>query len=441
MRVREAARARVAQSKAAARNTRVRGSNRRKDKPLLDPHGLYGTRTAQRMRNAQRRQTAQKFLLAASVVALLLLLFSRWETTRVGTLKAHDERRFGGEILSPIAQRADQIAWIERSGIVRVLDVRTQRARRIAQIELPASSAPLLLQNTVVVASEDGVIRNFDTRDNKLVWTRKTGATNLRLLQITSSNDKKSRVLIAASDSGQIAVIQIDNGATLWQRDLRATIGDALVTVNGKLWVPLGANLRGRGGLMCLDLANGSVLKSHDLNAAHIAALAVGDATRNRNRVISAGDNGALFCFDGANGKRVWKTFAQPTSSSSPDAAVVLRGDPLFKTYSWGERVFIGASDGALRAFDARNGRELWKFEARSVLRKPASLRHKVDGIERDFIVTTDNQGVVRVLDAQSGALQWQAATSSVSQGAFVLKNTIWNIASDGRVEQFQLPE
>ena len=441
LRQREAARARIAQDKAAARNRRVRGTSRSKDKPLLDPHGLYGTRTAQRMRASKRRQVGQKVLLFALVAFFVAMAWTRWHQPRIDTLALQKNVASGGEIASFAARSNDELWFVEQSGALRVLDLRNGATRRFATLDFASHAAPLIIASQVFVAAENGTIHALARADGRKLWTRKIGASMSANLQyrVLDVGGAKLNIVFAASDEGVIVALKAENGQTLWRRDLAATVGNDFSVVDNRLWIPIGATQNSRGGLAVLDLTNGNIEQNFDLGAAHIAALATGDARQNKQKLISAGDDGALFCFDGTTQKRLWKTFAQPLPNALQNAAIVLRGAPLFKTYSWGERVFIGGNDGVLRAYDATNGCELWHRKTDAPIgNRPVSWRPKTADGERDFVVCASNDGALRVLDARSGEEKWRINGDSESRGVFIRDNVLWNIAQNGVARSFQ---
>lgn len=441
LRQREAARARIAQGKAAARNRRVRGTSRSKDKPLLDPHGLYGTRTAQRMRASKRREISQKILLAVFVVTLVSMAWTRFHQPRIATLNLQKTAFAGGEIASFATLSDNELWFVESSGALRVLNLRNGAIRRFASLDFTSRAAPLVTASQVFIADEAGTVHALARANSRKLWTRKIGASlsadlQLRVLDVGGA---RQNVVLTASDEGVVVALKAENGQMLWRRDLSATIGNGFSVVGNRLWIPVAAARNSRGGLICLDLTTRKPIANSDLGAAHFAALSTGDAPQNKNKIVSAGDDGALFCFDSATQKRLWKTFAQPLPNQEKDTAIVLRGAPLFKTYSWGERVFIGGNDGVLRAFDATNGRELWRCEsAAPISNRPISWRLKTEGGERDFVICASNDGTLRVLDAQSGEEKWRIKNDSSSRGIFIADDMLWNVAQNGEVRSFQ---
>jgi outer membrane protein assembly factor BamB len=207
--------------------------------------------------------------------------------------------------------------------------------------------------------------------------------------------------------------------------------------------------------MACLDAKNGRILWRADLRAAHLSTPAIETTIDGKIWVYSAGDDGAVFRLNGATGKRDgggWKTFvaAQPEqwslwSSRIPTrepVAAVLRGEPLLKEYSWGTRLVLGGEDGALRCFDAENGRLLWTFDAgASVQSRPATLRLSQGKAEHDFLLVAGADRCYAI-DARRGQRIWEWQTDEVLRGAPLLdEDTIWMVTESGRILRFAIPE
>lgn len=244
---------------------------------------------------------------------------------------------------------------------------------------------------------------------------------------------------MTGNDAGQVVALDVRNGAPVWKRDLGAPVGNGLSALGAKIYVPLLSGAKSRGGLACLDAKSGAVLWRVETGAACLPTPAVG-ATLPKGKglcVFVVADNGSVFCFDANSGKRLWKTFVRPLPVNSSEA-VVLRGEPLLKSYRWGARIFISGSDGALRCLEARRGRELWRSESgAAILQRPLSMRATRDGVQSDFVVVgAKNQ--INALDAKNGDVSWQAHPRG-DVASFTLKDrTLWSISRDGLLERFE---
>jgi outer membrane protein assembly factor BamB len=133
-------------------------------------------------------------------------------------------------------------------------------------------------------------------------------------------------------------------------------------------------------------------------------------ATDKDIRVFAVGDDGAVFNLDLLTGRRErdgWKTFMRPISEAGAGGAVVLRAEPLLKTYSWGTRLFVGGNDGGVRCLDPRSGQVLWAFDAGAPVRSRIRSLRLRDGTAnaRDLILIGTDSPFLFALDARSGEL------------------------------------
>jgi outer membrane protein assembly factor BamB len=86
---------------------------------------------------------------------------------------------------------------------------------------------------------------------------------------------------------------------------------------------------------------------------------------------------------------------------------VVLRAEPLLKTYTWGTRLFVGGNDGGVRCLDARSGRVLWTFDAGAPVRCRLRSLRVPDGTQngRDLLLVGNDSLVLFAVDARTGEL------------------------------------
>ena len=334
-------------------------------------------------------------------------------------------------------------------------------ARTLLSADFPLRAQPLATGSSIVAVSEDGTVFLLDNNRTRWKWRSSTSITTrpavVRVLDSSSVQAAGSgqrnfgalsrqttaptgQIVVVGNDAGMVVALDVRNGAPVWKRDLDAPIGSGLTVLGAKLYVPLLSGAKTRGGVVCLDARSGAVLWRAETGAACLPPPAVGATLAKGKgvRVFVAADNGSVFCFDANSGKRIWKTFVRPLPDSAKNEAVVLRGEPLLKSYRWGARLFISGNDGALRCLEARQGSELWRFEGVTLtLQRPFSLRTMRDGTQNDFVVIgAGNQ--IDVLDAKSGALSRQAHPRS-EVASFVLKNqTLWSISRDGLLERFE---
>ncbi|HEX8235670.1 MAG TPA: PQQ-binding-like beta-propeller repeat protein [Abditibacteriaceae bacterium] len=467
-------------SQVAARNQQARRS-----KPLLDPHGIYGTRTAYRVRAAQRRQTIQ-YLCAFGVLLFGAGAFLSWlRAPRIANASAQWSRSLNTlPSAAPVAASSGDATWIlvpTESGKLITLNAASGEPGAVFTTTFPLRGEPVVSGGQAFVPGEDGALFAIDWPSGKALWSYRTASSMsarpalLRIpLPTAQSNQTVAttpvadvsspgtqqlrRVVVVGNDGGEIIALDAGQGKPLWRRKVDAAVGGALVAVTSTrvagadtpplVLVPLMGGLGTRGGLLCLDARNGHVLWRADLRAAHLAAPAVGKPSANgaESRVFAVGDDGAVFSLDLRTGRRErggWKTFMRPLPGLAADGAVVLRAEPLLKTYSWGTRLFVGGNDGGVRCLDARSGQVLWTFDAGAPVRcRLRSLRLQ-DGTAnaRDLLVIGNDSSALLAVDARTGDLAGRFPTGGkASFSPVVAGNQLLNVADNGQVEAFRLP-
>lgn len=523
---------------AAARNQVARRSS----KPLLDPHGIYGTRTSYRLRAAQRRQTMQTLFVLAFLLALAVGLFSwarrvvpiapDWTQPLPATPSAPSVLLGGAEsaLLVPT-----------RSGSLLSVSAGSGESKTLFAAAAPLRAEPLVTGQTVFVPCEDGTLFAVDRRDGKTQWqhrTRSAMTTRPALVRVAlpvragppmpasaapsapgspafalpnaapAAPQKPSTemrpIVIAGNDSGEIVALEASSGKLLWRQAARAPVGAGLAVGSeaagtARVFVPLLGGAGARGGLLCLDARSGRILwgRGRDLIAAHLAAPVVGAVeTNGRERVFCGGDDGSILCLDARSGRILWKVFAQPlpkveaanasrgaSNSETPhDAAgdvplggseagaeaILLRGEPLLKTYRWGTQLVLGGNDGGVRCLDARDGRLLWTFDTGAPVRcRPRSLRLGAPGQAvtgslsapratsardavsdagrgedaRDLLLVGSDGPAAFALEARTGALVWRFDTQgAASDTPHLHDDRLLIVTRDGYAQSFPLP-
>jgi outer membrane protein assembly factor BamB len=483
-------------SQAAARNQQAR----RTSKPLLDPHGIYGTRTAYRVRAAQRRQTIQYL---GAFAAVLLVVFGT-----VSWLKARRIARISDLWLtslltppgaSPALARTRDGSWLlvpTESGQLMSVSALSGAPGTSFVTTFPLRGEPLVDGNRAFVPCDDGTLFAVDWQRGKALWSYQTrasisarpalvrmpvsaqavaamppaspapsSATASSATVTTSSPDgspapaakpSARAVVVVGNDGGEILGLNAGTGQPLWRRKVDSAIGEGLVAATSTrgatpvpyVVAPLMGGLGTRGGLICLDARNGRIVWRADLRAAHLAPPAIDNgAASGKAQVFTVGDDGAVFCLDLHTGRRErggWKTFVAPMPGAPANSAVVLRAEPLLKTYSWGRQLVVGGNDGGVRCLDAETGHLLWLFDAGAPVRcRPHAVRVPLasGAGERDLVLIGNDSPVIFTLDARSGELVSRYHTQgNASFAPVVAGDQLLNVSATGEVEGFVAP-
>ncbi|HEX8550523.1 MAG TPA: PQQ-binding-like beta-propeller repeat protein [Abditibacteriaceae bacterium] len=419
-------------------------SARRTSRPLLDPHGIYGTRTATRVRAARRRQAVQNLSILAALVSVVALVVWWGRQQRVPSLSRLESVVVSGPVSAPPDWDATGIAVPGESG--EFLKLNTNGTPSLFTGDFAFRARPRFVANSIYAASEDGTLYALDAGKEPMQarWRFRAASPISAQPAIWESSAvsgaaRPLSLVMVGDDAGNVAALNAQNGARVWTQKLRAAVGEAAVVapngnaLDGRVWWPLGAGEGGfEGGAACLDVRTGRVLWRVELGATSLAAPALDAA---RGLLVCATDGGAAFALDARTGRKVWKTFVRPLKGNSSQA-VVLRGAPSFSPD--GTRVFVGGNDGALRCLDAAKGTELWRFESGAAVRFSPTVWN---GAGRTLVACTNDSTRTWILDAATGAPLRKMTASFPSAGApHISTNAVEVITRDGRLERFALP-
>jgi outer membrane protein assembly factor BamB len=417
---------------------------------LVDPFGVHGTRSGQRWMAARRRRMVQQIVTMTTLIAMAGAAIAYVLTPHLpviaGSRLGHAappaapplvvEDSLGVALLTP-TEGGDLLRFDPQSGT----------AQACLSTAFPLRATPLSHDNIAFVPSEDGVLYAVDWRRGKTLWQRATGApltARPAWAEITTATPALTRkkLVVIGNDAGLVSALEAGNGRPAWQRKMGAPVGNGITMMRGAkapaVLVPLLEASGHRGGLACLDARSGALLWKYPgavgAPAPQVAPPAVDNAT---GRVFCGDDSGAVTCLDGRTGRKIWKTFARPAAPSRE--SVLLRGEPLFRSYAFGSLVVIGGNDGFVRAFNAENGALRWQFDSGAPLRsRPFPLLQSADGITRELLMLANDSSLLWVLDPQSGqAVCKLRAQDAVSFSPQPLDDRLCTINASGVVEDF----
>jgi len=365
------------------------------------------------------------------------------------------------------------------------------RSRPLLAAGFPLRAQPLVEGNAAYVPCEDGTLYAVDWRTGRPLWNYRSNApmtTRPTAIRVevpqpqappvvrveagstaspngtppaTTSPLKSQLIVVAGNDAGQVIALAAGTGRVLWQRPTGAPIGNGITTTrdgDGRplILVPLLSGVASRGGLWCLDARNGAPLWKFPAPgqtfaaqlsppAVEVTSVAQRAGKLGGGRVYCADDGGNVFCLDLKTGRyrngKGWMAEAQPVSAATPH--VMLRGEPLFKEYSWGSRLVVGGNDGGVRCFDARNGNLQWTFEAGDAVRcRPRTLRWGPPNAERDLLLIGQDGPAIYILDAHDGSLLWKLHTDGSAFAGPVPTGTSWlTVTGNGVLQSFSTPD
>lgn len=261
-----------------------------------------------------------------------------------------------GEIRSTVAIEGDRLFLVGGNGVLSCIDKNTGKpvwrkvfdnnalyiAERKYDFADYFTSGPLVQNNVVYFGSGTGKVYAFRADNGEAVWTYQTG--DIVHSTPTTSNDK----LFVGSFDGYVYALNLQTGALIWKFK---SIGQQFFPKGEMAGSPVVAN-------------NSVYIGGRDFN---LYALDVNEGRGNWNRKFDAG----------------WAYALTPADTV----------------------LYVGtAEDRLMLAFDARNGRELWK----------TNLKLHIFGkcaISQSLIYVPTIWGKLFALDRKSGQVKWVFAT------------------------------
>ena len=217
-------------------------------------------------------------------------------------------------------------------GSIRLPGVTMQYSPPASAVLRRASVLALVLSTAALAGRDDGQSpsgRNFSTIGGNLANHRYSSLT-----RITKSN---------LSKLGGAWSVHLDDGKAL------ATMQATPIVVDGVMFIASGA-----GNIFALDAATGAIKWKHETTlGGTYRGVAVGDG-----KVFSGRRDNTLIALDQKTGALLWKTqLADPARGSTSAPAIYYDG----LVY-----IGVGGGEGGVRgqfgAYDAKTGKEVWKF-------------------------------------------------------------------------------
>lgn len=438
---------------------------------LLDPYGIYGTRTANRMRASRRRRQTQNVFVALAVAGLAAgaFAFSKWQ--RVETRYADSVVKTRMRVsVSPVWAQAPSsksgalLIAGEEGRMLRVDPLQPSTPGTVLlEVDFPLR-APLVWGSNAFVPSESGVLSAIAWGERRLLWRVRFDdslTAQPTAFALGQQGASRKQLVVAGSDAGLLMALDATNGKMQWRTRLPAPIGKGLSSVeaNGRarILVPLLGSAAMRGGLWCLDGATGKVLWRFPKDGRSEAIqLATPVADLAGNRVYAANDLGAVVALNLSTGtynpkqRMGWKSFVSPIHERDAKKVVSLRATPaLLKTAASnsgepgtapgrpGGALVVGGNDGGVRCLAVDDGSVLWRFDAEYpvVSLSPMSL-----GGGREAVLVSTRSPHLLLLDASRGkALQRFSSGGANFVGATTSGTKVFAVTSDGDVHQFAL--
>ena len=420
----------------------------------VDPFGIYGTRTEQRLLRAKRLRAMQQTVIFLAVLGLMgaALLYLRrphapvWHGMRVALTPPPGAAPV-------IAEDARGIALLvpTEGGDLQKFNPATGATSSVLDTAFPMRATPVVFRNAVFAPCEDGALYAVDWHTGRALWNHATGtplSARPALAEISVPapppllGSVKRHLVVIGNDGGLIRALEAGSGRMRWERGAGSPVGGGIVAVPGRgtepprVLVPLLEGTAGRGGLWCLDARNGKLLwkfpRDAKTSSPQLVAPAVDEA---QGRVFCVDDTGAITCLRLRDGSKIWKRYAQPKAENTQEV-VLLRGEPHFERDGLGERLIVGGNDGLVRCYNASDGQLTWSFDTGYPVRcRPLAMRSN----GRSAVLIACDGPQLWLFDTATGSLLHQLRTREAAPFAPVSWNNLLFVAtSQGSLEKFR---
>ncbi len=271
----------------------------------------------------------------------------------------------------PAKDEANRVPLVSLDDQLKVSDALRGVGYQIAPAA-PASNWPL------PGGDEDQDMENIAAApDFAVAWRRGFGRKSSRTMHVTSPPILAEGRVFVMDAMAEVSAHDAKTGATIWRRSIETRPFRRGRSI-GKMLADIGAGRSGSG----VTLAWG------------------GGMAWNDGRLYISSGYRELVCLDGASGKEIWRTTTDAPLHAAPTVA---RG-----------KVFVEDVDDELFAFDAKDGTQLWTYQA---LAEPARMLGVTSpAIDNDTLVASFASGELVALRSGNGEELWNVPLSKVSR-------------------------
>ena len=333
-----------------------------------------------------------------------------------------------GPIVGSAAIAAGTVYVGDYGGHLHAIDQQTGREKWNFKSSMPIASSPAVTDKAVYFVSSAGALAALDPVTGKPRWVfvaeyeKKFEAKNLHGyppaaqtipdawdMYISSPAVAQGKVFFGSGDGGVYAV-DAESGVLQWKFSTGDVVHASPAVANGTVFIG-----SWDGNLYAIDADSGRqrwVFKGGQDPAIHNqvgfqSSPAVVDG------VVYVGCRDAhVYAIDANTGVKKWD---YPTSKSWVNGTPAVR-DGI---------VFVGTADSSrFMALDARTGRLVFNFDARSYVFSSAALAG-------DSVYVGSHNGKLYAIDAKSGKLQWEFQTAAARQNTGRILNPDGSLNKD----------
>lgn len=272
------------------------------------------------------------------------------------------------------------------------LDARVAKPYWTARAGSALWAGPTYAAGQVLFGGDDGVVHALDSRSGAPRWSFRAGGA-IRVRPTVSGGD-----VFVAADDGFVYKLSAAGGEARWRVRLVETPIKRLPLNDPKSrYDRFGADVTVAGNRVYVGTHDGRVVALEPASGRRLWDFATGGSVLGApavvgDRVYAGSFDGFVYALDAASGSLAWKRDTHGAIVSTPAVAgerLVVgnrsydllgldarTGEPAWKRYIWFSWVessasirdgvaYVGSSDAAaVFAFDARDGRRLWKSDA-----------------------------------------------------------------------------
>ena len=217
------------------------------------------------------------------------------------------------------------------------LDAETGKVRWSRRGRGAKASSPAIAGLRLIVSSHDGSVTALDRSDGRELWKLQVNA------KVESSPVAIGNTVYFGATDGRVFAVNASSGAVRWAYDTGGRINSSASIFGNRLCVSTYA-----GSIFCLNRQDGSKLWSRYFKRDFFRyeSFYASPSTDGR-RVFAVARSGAVYAMNARNGARIWTGRVGSLGYTTPAVGA--------------GRVIVGGFDGALRAYSAATGRELWR--------------------------------------------------------------------------------
>jgi len=379
-------------------------------------------------------------------------------------------------LASPVSDAAGAPEWpfygntIQGAKFTAASDITSANAGNLrlawnATVGGPISSTPVIAEGIAVVGSYDGKLRAFAPYSGELLWTYDTGANviepNLKIpIGITGSAAILNNVVYTGDSAGKLHAIDAGTGKAIWtvkpNAQKAASIWSSPVIADGRLYIGIASVAKEngfRGVVVAVDIRDGKTIWQHyvtptgtdgggvfDVPAIDVARGLLFTGTQNAYSADATdfGNVTSVLALELKTGKLRWAfAGAKIGGKFGPADDVGFSASPnLFTAKINGKNVDLvgaGQKSGVYHALDRDTGAVVW--EQTISVAGPLGGMEGTSAAGNGVIVvpatawadfnSPDAKGVVRGLDAATGAILWTDQSTAPNPGPVAIANDV----------------